>query len=82
MPLTQEQIDKLCRMVDCSWAEREKFMVTTRCTTCGQVGKCITSPIDLSATCKECHKRKRLEELEKHEWKAKCERNLKDFAKL
>lgn len=82
MPLTQEQIDELYRMIDYSWAEQEKFMARTRCTTCGQVGKCITSVIDLSATCKECYKKKRLEEFEKHEWKAKCERNLKDFAKL
>ena len=82
MPLTQEQIDKLCRMVDFSWSENEKFMATTRCTTCGKVEKCITSLIDLSATCKECYKKKRLKELEAHEWKAKCELNLKDFAKL
>ena len=82
MPLTQEQIDKLCRMVDFSWAENEKFMVTTRCTTCGQVGKCIASPIDLSTTCKECYKKKRLEEMDTEERKAKCELNLKDFAKL
>ena len=82
MPLTQEQIDKLCRMVDYSWAENEKFMVTTRCTTCGKVEKCITSVIDLTTTCKECYKKKRLKEMETEERKAKCERNLKDFAKL
>ena len=72
MPLTQKQIDNLCKMVDHSWAENEKFMATTRCTTCGQVRKCITSAADLSATCKECYKKKRLEELEVHERKAKC----------
>lgn len=82
MPLTQEQIDKLCRMVNHSWAENEKFMAMTRCTTCGHVGKCITSPIDMSATCKECYTKKRLYEMEAEEWKVKCERNLKDFAKL
>lgn len=82
MPLTQEQIDKVCSMVDNSWRENEKFMGTTECTTCGQVGKCITSVADLSATCKECCKKKMLKELEAHELKVKCERSLKDFAKL
>ena len=82
MPLTQEQIDKLCRMVDYSWAENEKFMATTRCTTCGQVGKCMASAIDLTTTCKECYKKERLNEMEVDERKAKCELNLKDFAKL
>lgn len=82
MPLTQEQIDKLYRMVDFSWAENEKFMVTIRCTTCGQVGKCIALVIDLSTTRKECYKKKRLKEMEEDERKAKIQTNLKDFAKL
>lgn len=82
MPLTQEQIDKLCRMVDNTWAENRKFMATTRCTTCGQVRKCITSVIDLAATCKECYTRGRLNEMESEERKAKIQTNLKDFAKL
>lgn len=82
MPLTQEQIDKLCKMVDHSWAENSKFMVTTKCTTCGKVTKCITSIADMTSTCKECYKEKRLEEMEAKERKAKCELNLKDFTKL
>lgn len=82
MPLTQEQIDKLCRMVDHSWAENEKLMAFTRCTTCGQARRCITSSIDLTSTCKECYKKKRLEEMETEERKAKIQTNLKDFAKL
>lgn len=82
MPLTQEQIDKFCRMVDHSWTENEKFMATTRCTTCGRVGKCITSVADLTSTCKECYKKERLEEMETDERKTRCGTNLKDFAKL
>lgn len=82
MPLTQEQIEKFCRMADNTWGENEKFMVMTRCTTCEQVRKCITSVIDLSTTCKECYKKKRLEEMEAEERKAKIQTNLKDFAKL
>ena len=82
MPLTQEQIDKVCSMADNLWHENEKFMATTRCSACGQVTKCITSIVDLASTCKECYKKGRLEEMEAEERKAKCELNLKDFAKV
>lgn len=82
MPLTQEQIEKFCRMVDHSWAENRKFMATTKCTTCGQVKKCITSVIDLTTICKECYTKERLKEMETEERKAKIQTNLKDFAKL
>lgn len=71
MPLTQEQIDELYRMVDYSWVENEKFMATTKCTTCGKATKCITSVADLTSTCKECYKEKRLKEIEEDERKAK-----------
>ena len=67
MPLTQEQIDKLCRMVDNTWAENENFMATTKCTTCGQVRKCITSVVDLVTTCKECYTKERLKKIEEDE---------------
>ena len=80
--MTQEQIDKLCKMVDHSWVENSKLLATTECTTCGKVGKCITSVADLTSTCKECYKEKRLKEMEADQRKAKCELNLKDFAKL
>lgn len=82
MPLTQEQIDKVCRMVDSAWKFQRRFMATTKCTTCGQVRKCITSPIDLTSTCKECYTKERLNKIEADERKAKIQTNLKDFAKL
>lgn len=80
--MTQEQIDKFCKMVDNAWAENRRLMVTTKCTTCGQVRRCITPVIDLSATCKECYTKERLKKIEEDERKAKIQTNLKDFAKL
>lgn len=82
MPLTQEQIDKLRRMVDFSWAENERFMAFTRCTTCGQARRCITSSVDLTSACKECYTKERLKKMEAEERKTKMQANLKDFAKL
>lgn len=80
MSLTQEQIDKVCRMVDSSWCENERFMAFTKCTTCGQGRKCIISTIDMTSTCKECYKKKRLEAMDTDG--AKCKLDLDDFAKL
>lgn len=80
--MTQEQIEKFCKMVETMWAENMKFMVTTKCSTCGQVRKCITSVIDLTTTCKECYTKEGLKKMDEDERKAKIQTNLKDFAKL
>ena len=78
MKLTQEEKDKICRDVDEIWSIDQCGLMFTTCTTCLRPGKCVVSIVEMSCTCKECWKKKKIKEAESKRFND----SLKDFAKL
>lgn len=78
MKLTQKEIDDICNEIDAIWSTPQCGFVFTTCTTCLKPRKCFTSILDLSSTCSECYKKRKIEEEESR----RMNDSLKDFAKL